>query len=202
MKIEKTQVFGFLPAIRAMRNPLNSWDKSDTFSEENIGPNDLKLMQSLIKAGPEHSKFMRQIIIWVDMTLPIYIWSEFDTYKVGVVRNSCSTMHKLTARELTPNDFEDQAISEDTLRMLNVYGDLYRREKNFNYLYKMKQILPASYLQKATIIMNYQVALNMFNQRKNHKLPEWKLDSNKYSICMWILDLPKMKELLENVIEE
>lgn len=212
MKIENTQVFGFEAALCGMRNPMNSWDKSDSYfcyegvsAPENptLGPNDLKLSTSLIKRGTEHRKFLRQIQVWVDLTLPIYVWSEFDTYKVGVTRNSCSTMHKLGSVPLTEEDFQQPV---DVLDKLNNIGQEIRqlkllskcesnRKRVRELRYKMKGILPASFLQKATVTMNYENVINMYFQRRKHELPEWN-ESNPSSICSWIKKLPLMDKWL------
>ena len=218
IKIENVDVYGWESAIRGMRNPLNSWSKSDsqfyvyampgkTRSEE-IGNNDLKLMQSLVKAGTDHSKFMRMINVTMDIIAPLYWWKEFDTYKVGTVRNSCSTMHKITAKEFTLDDFsrehlfkmdfqcyairdtseneliELQTSALDILRTvcqsLNRYRELYLKTKDKKYWWQMIQLLPSSYNQRATVQLNYAVLRNMYHARKNHKLDEWR------DFCSWI----------------
>ncbi len=189
MKIENTTVFGFHMAIaRGMRNPKESWAKSDS-DENSIGPKDIALAQALIRAGTDHSKFMRQIGIWVDWTLPIYMWSEVDTYRVGVTRNSCSTMHKLGTRMLTEEDFEG-GMSQTILLDLNLLGMEYRKTGNFECVIKMKRLLPCSFLMKSTMSLNYQVARNMYFGRRNHRLPEWKV------ICDWIEKLSYGKALI------
>lgn len=230
MKIEKTEVYGFKSALRGMRNAYNSWDKSDsTFVQQHhnplikwndvlvyempqIGPNDMKLACKLIKAGPEHRKFLRQITIICDITIPRYIWQELDTYKVATVRNSCSTMHKLGHTNLDTQDFhfvpppgeKDSKLHElyqdavyVIMEYLNTAGYEYRNQRmlkennSFELVRSMKSIIPEGFLQKATYTMNYETALNMFHQRKNHKLPEWNI-KNEGSICSWIKSLPYM----------
>ncbi len=219
MKIENTVVFGFSPALRAMRNPHDSWDKSDTnftggFNHFNpsvvggrfdicapelpqIGPNDLKLALSLINAGREHRKFLRQIMIWVDLTLPRYVWTEWDTYKVATVRNSCGTMHRLGKNPLTLDDFQGGYSNADYLapiiEILNYLSRKLKDEKIFAYRLAMKQLLPESFLQKATCTINYETALTMLFQRHNHRLHEWQLNRIG-SICDWIIHLPYMRE--------
>lgn len=206
IEIENTDVFGWESAIRGMRNPMNSWDKSDSsfintgyITEYSIGKNDLKLMQSLVKAGSDHSKFMRMINVTCDITAPLYWWKEHDTYKVGTVRNSCSTMHKIHAKKFTLDDFshehlvdEDEFIYflQDTVKCLNEAREMYLRTKDKKYWWQMIQLLPSSYNQKATVQLNYAVLRNMYHSRKNHKLDEWK------SLCSWIETLPYVKELI------
>lgn len=208
IKIENTDdVFGWEATIRGMRNPMNSWDKSDTdfgkyyvnFSGNvvvPIGENDLKLMKSLVKAGPDHRKFLRMINVTVDITAPLYWWKEFDTYKVGTVANSCSTMHKIHAKEFTLDDFSHEhlgmhsmRILRDTIFVLNEYRHHYVRSKKKDDWYNMIQLLPTSYNQKRTIQLNYEVLRNMYFARKNHKLDEW------HAFCDWILTLDNFKEI-------
>lgn len=221
IKIEKTDVCGFEAAIRGMRNPMNSWDKSDSFittkdevpcddadgccttiyCNSGIGPNDLELMKKLVKAGSDHSKFMRMITVTVDITAPLYWWKEFDTYKVGTVRNSCSTMHKIAAKEFTLDDFSHEHLNiagidilERSIAALNewrayfVYGFdscEYKIEKgDKEQWWQMIQLLPSSYNQRATVQLNYAVLRNMYHARKNHKLDEW------HDFCAWIESLP------------
>ena len=213
MKFEKTEVWGFEHAIRGMRNPLESWKKSDSFikSPHNyyvIGSNDLELMQTLIKAGPEHRKFLRQIFVSVDITAPLYWWKEFDTYKVGTVSNSTSTMHKLASTPITMDCFEmdDFADSNEESNHYNLYtksmwlnliDHLEALRKEFNetkdkrYWKELIRLLPESWLQKRTITMNYENILNMYRQRKNHKLTEW-----SKSFCDWVKTLPYAEELI------
>lgn len=222
IRIENVDVFGWESAIRGMRNPMNSWDKSDSqfhvcsksgkTSYTEIGNNDLKLMQSLVKAGTDHSKFMRMINVSCDITAPRYWWTEYDTYKIGTVRNSCSTMHKISAKEFEQSDFsrehlttldyqhydildteeveriEFQTASTEILRLiiqcLNNYRKLYLATKNKKYWWQMIQILPQSYNQRATVQLNYAALRNMYHARKNHKLDEW------IEFCKWIETLP------------
>jgi hypothetical protein len=207
MRIENTQVFGFQAAVRSMRNPMNSWDKSDSSCNPNeytcfeMGDNDLKLLQNLTKAGSEHRKVLRFIKIWATLTLPRYVWTEFDTYKVGCDRMSCSTMHKLGKTLLTQADFQ-LPIATQVLDSLNQMGEQIRCMKagstDANHLLRMiKNSLPEGFLQKADVAMNYETALNMFRQRKDHRLPEWRFtgEANHNSICNWLFSLPLMAEL-------
>lgn len=215
MKFENTEVFNFEGALRGMRNPLNSWDKGDSgyidrrFNDQfYIGENDLDLAQRLIKAGSEHRKFLRQIFVSVDITAPLYWWKEFDTYKVGTVANSTSTMHKLASTPITEEcfemgDFEDFDLeTEDMIFPLKstwveLTSDLefcrqkYNETKDKRYWKELIRLLPESWLQKRTITMNYENILNMYRQRKHHKLTEW-----SKSFCDWIKTLPYAEELL------
>ena len=211
MKYRKTEVWGFDHAIRGMRNPLESWGKSDSYCLKDkfvIGPNDLNLMQKLIKAGSEHRKFLRQIFVSVDITAPLYWWKEFDTYKVGTVSNSTSTMHKLASTPITMNCFEmgDFADSDEESNDYNLYtksmwsmliDHLEALRKEFNetkdkrYWKELIRLLPESWLQKRTITMNYENILNMYRQRKHHKLTEW-----SKSFCDWVKTLPYAEELI------
>jgi len=197
MKITNTKVYGFDNAIIGMRNPMNSWDKSDSgldsYGEFLMGNKDNKLAKKLIKAGSDHRKFLRQIFISAFIEVPRYIWTEFDTYKVNTVRNSCSTMHKLGARDLTCNDFQDGVVIDIVLDRLNELGRLYREDKKVSILREMKQILPEGFLQGATYTMNYENAMNMYHSRKNHRMSEW---SGEGGICKWIENLPMMDEWL------
>jgi hypothetical protein len=197
MKIENTQVVGFESALHGMRNPMNSWNKSDSEFVGGyfvgIGPNDNELAKKLIKAGPEHRKFLRLIHISCFITLPRYIWQELDTYKVSTVRMSCSTMHKLGMTNLIKEDFQDNWVMEETLQELNMLGNYYRTNKDVDALRQMKQILPEGFLQGADYDMNYETAMNMYHQRKNHRMSEW---SGKGGICEWIESLPMMNEWL------
>lgn len=205
MNIDKTEVYGFEAAIRrGMRNPLNSWDKSDSkffFTKVTLGNNDLDLAQRLIKGGTEHSKFLRFIIVWCDMELPLYLWKEFDTYKF-VEKNSCSTMHKITSRELTYNDFEYESWSVNNQIYIDYINYLIRdykaveeKELKEHIFRKIVQDLPSSYLQKRTIVTNYAELRNMYKQRRNHKLNEW------HKICDWIKSLPYAEELITYGLE-
>ena len=240
LKVENVEVLGWEHAIRGMRNPMNSWENSDSgschadlmrdcntcvhkdtgydvcFSHFDIGPNDYKLMSTLRKAGTDHRKFMRMITVYVDITAPLYWWKEFDTYKVGTVANSCSTMHKIHAKEFTLEDFsyehlnnepyhrewiESAVVDEDvtsphkvwatpldilkyTIEMLNAYRLQYLETKNKNDWWQMIQLLPSSYNQKRTVMLNYEVLANIYNSRKGHRLDEWK------TMLDWIEELP------------
>ena len=233
ISFENTEVFGWEAAIRGMRNPMNSWDKSDSckcdseecsrielFGMESdpakecnshdcgfcIGENDLKLMKNLVRAGTDHSKFMRMINVTVDITAPRYWWTEFDTYKVGTVRNSCSTMHKIHSKEFEPEDFscekmhvvsweteEGESRSYDTslvldhvITALNIMRERYNATKDKDYWWQMIQLLPQSYNQKATVQLNYAVLRSIYHSdRKHHKLDEW-----REGFMQWIESLP------------
>ena len=199
MKFEKTEVWGFEHAIRGMRNPLESWDKSDScyidkrFNDQfHIGKNDLALMQKLIKAGSEHRKFLRQIFVAVDITAPLYFFKELDTYKVGTVANSTSTMHKLASTPITIDCFENgEMIYSFTIAELEMNRLKYLETKDKNEWKRLIVNLPESWLQKRTITMNYENILNMYRQRKNHKLTEW-----SKSFCAWVKTLPYAEELI------
>ena len=205
MKFENTEVWGFEHAIRGMRNPLESWSKSDS-TKMLLGPNDLQLMKKLISAGHEHRKFLRQIFVSVDITAPLYWWKEFDTYKVGTVANSCSTMHKLKDTPITMNCFE-MSGHEDIPMILNAFGctddfwywliealEYLRKEyletKDKKYWHELIRMLPESWLQKRTVTMNYENVANMRSQRLRHKLSEWSTD-----FIQWADSLPYFKEL-------
>ena len=213
MKFERTKVMNLEGAVRGMRNPMNSWDKSDSYYGNNeiglesyvIGEKDLDLMQKLIKAGSEHRKFLRQIFVSVDITAPLYWWKEADTYKVGTVSNSCSTMHKLASIPITMDcfemdDFEDckddsnvyvSAIWAEGITRLEKLRQKYNETKDKRYWKELIRLLPESWLQKRTITMNYENLLNMYRQRKNHKLTEW-----SKSFCDWVKTLPYAEELI------
>lgn len=232
IRLEKENIVGIEPAIRGMRNPMNSWDKSDSYyrfhlndkSDINdseydmleydyvIGEKDYKLMKNLCKSGTDHRKFMRMIIVYVDITAPLYWWKEFDTYKVGTVANSTSTMHKIHAKEFTIDDFscehldDEEALYDwDNARLglesmvarLNSYRDNYlsaktkpmdneseREKERKKYWWHMIQSLPSSYNQKRTVMLSYEVLANIYHARKNHKLDEW------IKFCKWIESLP------------
>lgn len=228
IKIENTEVMGWEAAIRGMRNPMNSWGKSDSghcqwdllrdcqtcvhkeaeydacSSHFDIGPKDFDLMTRLRNSGTDHRKFMRMIAVYVDITAPLYWWKEFDTYKVGTVANSCSTMHKIADKEFTLEDFSHEhlitqakAKLEKNVDILNGYRDIYvnwdRQEdfiqRAFDYEKKLVwwqliQLLPSSYNQRRTVMLNYEVLTNMYKSRKNHKLDEW------HDFCHWIETLP------------
>ena len=201
IKIENTEVYGWKAAIRGMRNPKNSWDLSDTeYADEggylrvpNIGEKDLKLMKTLAKAGNDHGKFMRMINVTCDITSSLYFFKEFDTYKVGTVANSCSTMHKIADKEFTEDDFSfenlsDEAktarITEIVLDVLNTARAAYLATKDKTYWWDMIQLLPCSYNQRRTVQLNYAVLKNMYHARRAHKLNEW------IDFCHWIEKLP------------
>lgn len=230
IKIENAEVVGWRAAIRGMRNPLNSWAKSDSFCNfdncmecsdrdkcdwglipherpyrstlqnfHHIGINDLNLMKRLRDAGVDHRKYMRMIAVYVDITAPLYWWKEYDTYKVGTVANSCSTMHKIADKEFVLDDFSCEHLTdifainntsnplnamEHTIYCLNFYRNLYLETKDKKYWWQMIQILPSSYNQRRTVMLNYEVLANMYHSRKNHKLDEWR------EFCEWIKTLP------------
>lgn len=193
IKIENITAHGFEAAVRGMRNPMNSWDKSDSFRNKNgvfiVGLNDLELMHKLVSAGSDHSKFMRMITVTCDITAPLYWWKEFDTYKVSTVRNSCSTMHKIAAKEFALDDFShehlicyshDGEICRDFIDSLecliddlNAARELYLETKNKDFWWQIIQLLPSGYNQRSTVMLNYAVLRNMYHARKNHKLDEW-----------------------------
>ncbi len=211
IKFENTEVFGWEAAIRGMRNPMNSWDKSDscylaeTIREGkqpnivySIGKNDMDLMKRLRKAGTDHRKYLRMITVSVDITAPRYWWLEYDTYKVGTVANSCSTMHKIHAKEFTLYDFSFNRLDYDSIGMLsdviehlNYNRKKYLETKDKKYWWQMIQLLPQSYNQKRTIMLNYEVLNNMYRSRKNHKLDEWTT-----GFCEWVKTLPYAEELI------
>lgn len=202
IKLEHTEVFGFVGAIRGARNPMNSWAKSDSKwdgSKFIMGENDLGLCKRLCKAGSDHRKFMRQIFVSVDITAPLYWWKEFDTYKVGTVANSCSTMHKIHAKEFTLDDFSCEHLWGDSherdvdepigvmnivIDTLNYYREVFLETKEKSHWWQMIQLLPSSYNQKRTCTFNYEVLMNMYHARKNHKLDEW------HDFCHWVEKLP------------
>lgn len=208
MKFENTEVFNFDGALRGMRNPMNSWDRSDSYQGRYryiIGENDLKLAQTLIKAGSEHRKFMRQIFVSVDITAPLYWWSEYDTYKIGTAANSCSKMHKIHSKEFFRNDFSFDELNKESLIFLDtIIAKLeelrlkYIETKDKQYWYAIIQLLPSSYNQKRTVTMTYENVFNMIHQRMNHKLNEWsgKDDSSKPNFISWAKKLPYAEELL------
>lgn len=205
IKIENIEVYGWKAAIRGMRNPLNSWDKSDSIKDVDtgriaIGNSDLALMKKLCRAGTDHRKFMRMINVTCDITAPMYWWKEFDTYKVGTVRNSCSTMHTVTNKPFTLDDFSCENLNPmvidgclhsgcklvliELIDVLNGVRSDYVRTNNKFYWWQIIQLLPSSYNQRATVQMNYEVLANMYHSRKNHKLDEWR------EFCRWVESLP------------
>ena len=210
--IEKTDVFGWESAIRGMRNPLNSWDKSDSEFYDVVddisfqsyyttsfkaGKNDLALMQRLSKAGNDHAKFLRMINVTVDITAPLYWWKEFDTYKVGTVANSCSTMHKIHAKEFTLDDFSHEHLTNGALDVLDTIVEhlnfcrrWFLKGKDKDWWWQMIQLLPSSYNQKRTVQLNYAVLKNMYFSRRNHKLDEW------HTLCEWMETLPYFTDIV------
>lgn len=231
LKIENTEVMGWKHAIRGMRNPKNSWEKSDSgwssdwpytidpsakghifvdsdaegYFELAIGPNDQNLMMTLCNAGTDHRKFMRMITVYLDITAPLYWWKEFDTYKVGTVANSCSTMHKIAAKEFTLEDFSHEHLQEDSVAVLETVIHTLNVHRNwFNNKvlddpkidwWQMIQLLPSSYNQKRTVMLNYEVLANIYKSRRHHKLDEW------HTLCNWIEGLP-YSELITGKEEE
>ena len=212
LTIDKVSVYGFEESIRGMRNPMNSWDKSDSgysnipridamIGETELhaesadrvyflGYNDATLMNQLVKAGPSHRKFMRMIVVYMDIFAPLYWWKEFDTYKVGSVSNSCSTMHKITSKKFVLEDFSTDMLTDfdcldNIIVSLNKNRDLYLKTKDKKYWWNIIQILPSSYNQKRTVMLSYEVLHKMYNERKSHKLYEW------ISFCKKIRELPK-----------
>lgn len=224
LKIENTEVIGWEHAIRGMRNPKNSWEKTDSYPAVDcgkcgkieregickkedrdctgfecfeVGPNDLKLMTTLRNAGTDHRKFMRMITVYLDITAPLYWWKEFDTYKVGTVANSCSTMHKIAAKEFVLDDFSHEhlqddsvAVLESVIHTLNVHREWFNNkvldDPKIDW-WQMIQLLPSSYNQKRTVMLNYEVLANIYKSRRNHKLDEW------HTLCDWIESLPYSK---------
>ena len=205
IKIENAEVYGFEAAIRGMRNPMNSWDRSDSdcktiirdngkYVEDFIGNNDLKLMKQLAKAGPVHAKYRRMITVTCDITAPMFWWAEYDTYKVGTVRNSCSKMHKIHSSELYNIDFSVEGCREvgswATLCFANVQNTCNKLIKKYNetkekkYWRALIELLPESYNQRATVQLNYEVLAGMYYWRKDHKLDEW------HTFCEWVESLP------------
>ena len=219
IKVENIETLGIYGAMRGMRNPLNSWDKADTtiYQEHdrefiNIGVNDLNLATRLIKAGTEHRKFLRMIHVQMDVTAPLYWWKEADTYKVGTTANSCSTMHKIAAKEFTLDDFSHDHLFNDAvvyngyvstsvlkcvIGALNEFRNLYLETKDKRYWWQMIQLLPSSYNQRRTWDMSMETLLSILHQRKNHKLDEW----NKFrEICLE--QVPYLKEFYEASLKE
>lgn len=239
IKLEHTEVVGWEHAIRGMRNPMNSWEKSDSgyckkhlsfphrlmcescdsYNHDEqccmpvkyiIGPNDHELMMKLRNAGTDHRKFMRMIVVYLDITAPLFLLKELDTYKVGTVSNSCSTMHTLPKKEFTLEDFSWESLSaidigggigspyqvfKETVRTLNGLRELYLKTNDKSYWRQMIEILPSSYNQKRTVLLNYEVLANIYRSRKNHKLQEWR------DLCKWIEGLP-YSEIITGVVAE
>lgn len=206
IKFEQIEVWGIKHAIRGMRNPLNSWERSDTVFDGDkmcLGENDVDLMTRLIHGGAPHRKFLRQIFVSVDITAPLYWWKEFDTYKVGTTANSCSTMHKIHAKEFELEDFSTEHLSSLSLSALRNLIDVMNLErehyiacKDKDCWWQMIQLLPTSYNQKRTVTMTYENLLNMLEYRRGHKLDEWRM------FCDWILTLPYGSLLKEGVSNE
>ena len=183
IKIENIDVYGWETAIRGARNPMNSWDRMDSCynnGEFEIGENDYKLLKNLTIAGPEHRKWNRMVTVTMDITAPLYWWKEYDTYKVGTVANSCSTMHKIQAKEFTLDDFSHEHLEEypkwllsEVILELNKNREDFNKTKDKDYWWQMIQLLPSSYNQKRTVHLNYEVLGSMYHQRRHHKLTEW-----------------------------
>ena len=204
LTIENVEIFGYKAAIRGMRNPMNSWSKSDS-NADLIGQNDEQLMLALAKA-PEERKYLRMIHVQFDVTAPLYWWKEFDTYKVGTVANSCSTMHKIHEKEFTLEDFSCEHLADDfalsnaespinviehLIYCLNFCRSLYLETKNKKYWWQMIQLLPSSYNQRRTIDLNFEVLLKQYRERKNHKLDEW------HTYCDWIKEIALLNEIIK-----
>ena len=202
ISLSNAVVFGWHSAIMGMRNPMNSWPKSDSvfYSDFSckIGQNDLDLMERLIKSGTEHRKFLRMIHVQMDIEAPLYWWKEFDTYKVGTTANSCSTMHKIAAKEFTIKDFSvEHLLAENTvyfgktIERLNNARNKFLETKDKKYWWQMIQLLPSSYNQLRTVDLNYEVLLNQYFQRKDHKLDEWRI------YCEQIKCFPYLNDFIE-----
>ncbi|MCI8428380.1 MAG: hypothetical protein HFJ03_12745 [Lachnospira sp.] len=203
IKLERFSVMNFENAMRGARNPLNSWDRMDSYTEDGkfiMGPNDLDLAKRLCKAGTDHRKFIRMIFVTVDITAPLYWWKEYDTYKVGTVANSTSTMHKIHSKPFAMDDFSTDHMNDKTIKIMNHIIDFleelrldFVNTKDNKSWYSMIQLLPESYNQMRTCTFSYENVANMYYSRKNHKLSEW------HTFCDWIESLPYFKELfLEN----
>jgi hypothetical protein len=201
LNVKNMSVMNFENALRGARNPMNSWGKSDSYYDSKglfvIGENDLTLAKKLCKAGSDHRKFLRQIFISVDITAPLYWWKEFDTYKIGTVANSTSTMHKIHSQEFTLDHFSCDQMTEKTkeqmILLIKYLEDLrtkYLETKDKQYWYDIIQLLPSSYNQLRTCTFNYETMINIYHSRKNHKLQEW------HTFCQWIETLPYAKELI------
>lgn len=206
LKVENIEVVGWEAAIRGMRNPKNSWAKSDSGPEcpygkekccgecqQNfcIGPNDKQLMMTLRNAGTDHRKFMRMITVYLDITAPLYWWKEFDTYKVGTVANSCSTMHKITDKPFELDDFSHEHLGyqsvrvlKDTIKVMNDFREEFIKDHEKENWWQLIQLLPSSYNQKRTVMLNYEVLANIYKSRRHHKLDEW------HTLCDRIESLP------------
>ena len=195
LKIENFEVYGISRSVYSARNAFNSWNKSDSdLSTDSLGNADLDLAIRLRNAGTDHRKFMRMITVYFDITAPLYFWKEFDTYKVGTVANSCSTMHKIADKEFTLEDFSCEHLEnswlahlKETIRLLNDARDAYNwcnTDAKKEWWWQMIQLLPSSYNQKRTVMLNYEVLANMYKSRRNHKLDEW------HTFCEWIEKLP------------
>ena len=205
--IERTSVMNFENAIRGARNPMNSWNRMDSFYDEQgkfiMGPNDLNLAQRLARAGSDHRKFIRQIFVSVDFTAPLYWWKEYDTYKVATVANSTSTMHMIASKPFTLDDYSHERMNtqaqEALAHTVSVLEDLrkdYLETKDKETWYSMIQLLPSSYHQMRTCTLNYETLMNIYYARRNHKLDEW------HTVCDWIASLPYAKELILAVEEK
>ena len=202
LKVERTSVMNLENAVRGARNPLNSWSRSDSFYDENgsyvLGENDLDLACRLARAGSDHRKFLRQIFVSVDITAPLYWWKEFDTYKVGTVANSCSTMHKIHSKAFERDDFSHDRMDEGALAVLDTLIEYLEGERiKFNEnktdrqsWHNIIQMLPSSYNQMRTVTMNYENLINIYYARRTHKLAEW------HALCDWILSLPYADKLI------
>lgn len=206
LKVENVEVLGWEHAIRGMRNPKNSWAKSDSGPEcpygkekccgecqQNfcIGPNDKQLMMAIRNAGTDHRKFMRMITVYLDITAPLYWWKEFDTYKVGTVANSCSTMHKITDKPFELDDFSHEHLGfqsvrvlKDTIKVMNDFREEFIKDHEKENWWQLIQLLPSSYNQKRTVMLNYEVLANIYKSRRHHKLDEW------HTLCDRIESLP------------
>lgn len=201
LSVKNSCVMNLENAMRGARNPLNSWARSDSFYDEEgnyvLGPNDLSLAKRLAHAGSDHRKYLRQVFVSIDITAPLYWWKEFDTYKVATVANSTSTMHKITSKAFSRDDFSHDHMNDQALECLDhvieVLEDLrqqYLKTKDKTIWYSIIQLLPTNYHQMRTCTMNYETLINIYHARKNHKLQEW------HTLCDWIESLPYAKELI------
>lgn len=202
IKIENTHVDNIVRAVYSARNAMNSWDRSDSdWKTDTLGENDLALAKKLSKAGSDHAKYLRMINVSLDLTAPLYFWKQFDQYKVGVTTNSCSTMHKIHAKEFTLDDFSYEHLTKDgekwdwkfsltmVITAMNHARKLYLETKDKEYWWQMIQLLPSSYNQKRTVQLNYQVLKSMYFARRNHRLDEW------HTLCEWMEGLPYFREI-------